>query len=189
MNRNRFLITVGALILLSNVYSQTWNNSIFEKGLIILKNKDTIKCWVPLSSDYGKIIDYKLLNDDNLKKIQSNLIQRLVTPYNIYENITIGKKEKFMRLLSQGTISLYVEYNSMGPIPKPEVEGFKSTSYRTTKTFVIKKDNEVAIISDLNSLFSYINDCQSLIDKLNKKLYQFKDMETIINEYNKCLRQ
>ncbi len=184
MKRNTATIFFFLVFFSSCLAQQVYT---YEKGSIIKKSGDTIKCYVPISFYYSEEIKIKLNKNSHDSTIKINEIKFLVTPFNVLENIILDKTERLMRIVNKGKIILYKYFIlDIGPNPP---EGGLHTYEPTDIYYAIKKDSLCYAVKKRNYktlLLEQLKDCSDIIKKIGNKGYKYDDIEKIIDEYNKC---
>lgn len=187
--KRKIIISLITFILQSN-YSYSQNEYGFLKGQIVKKENDTLNCFVEMSPSYGSVIKYKIKSDSPELKLNVNQIKFLMTPYNKFENITYNNHERLMTIVSSGKAILYnYIYFDDGTITNQDVNG-TITTYRQSTTYILKKENDLYEVRHGNFkelLTTQLSDCKGLVSKIVSKKYKFKDIEKVIEEYNKCI--
>ena len=169
----KILIFSIALVYLTSYTISAQIVASYEKGLIIKKNGDTIKCLVPLSIYYSKYINYRMGNNSQDIEINLKDVSSLITPYNRFENILIDNKQYMMCLLINGKVNLYSQVTpDEGSNPNGGTYLYKAPViiYALKKDdayFLIKRNNYKKLLSD------NLIDCPDIQTNLGKKGYQY----------------
>jgi TonB family protein len=165
-------------------YSLSKANASMMEGVIVKKNGESVACLVELVSDYGKKVNYKLTADAKEQSMKITDVKSLVTPYNVYENVRLGDKEKLMILVVDGNVKLYKHVTNPAGTQAP---GSNYSFYgKPTVTYALKKDTAVHIITERNFdtlVPELIRDNPKLHDRVQIKNFTYNDIEDIVYEY------
>jgi hypothetical protein len=171
-----------------DLYSQ---NS-FNKGYFVTLNRDTINCWLPITSSYNKKIIFKKNKNGVEEYIDTQNISCVNNGYTIYERIVFqdGKVEGqlLLRLMIEGSITLYmsIEMPEFNPSYAYTCSSFNSMK----KNYVIKRNGQSILVPKkkfIKFLYPYLEDIPEISGKLGKKNYKYDDLLNIVDEYNKSL--
>jgi len=182
-----FFILIACLFLTKSTQAQEIYG--FAEGQIIKKQGDTIKCLVSMTTSYGDVVKYKMKSNSPEITIKSSEVKLLKTPYNTFENISFGEKERLMTVMLVGKVTLYSCMFFYNPQTNYYKDNTAITTYSKDITYLIKKDdtiNEIKNKNFKNLMTSIMSDCETVISKINNKVYKFKNLETVVEEYNKC---
>jgi hypothetical protein len=151
-------------------------------GIDMLMDRSEIK--FRTSSDQQKT---DKVNAENIQRIQAGkyFFERLVFSYRTSEG-EIVNENKLMLRLADGPLKLYKhtkEYYRPGTGTSPGVVG-------RTERYLIMRGNQKEYIRELSfrkSIIRYIGDCETVAQKVKEKIYKYKHLEKVVNEYNdKC---
>src|SRR5690606_2265390 len=161
----------------------------FGAGHIVTKNGDKIKCQIELAVAVGDKIVYKETENGVPKSIRSNDVKSITTPFNYYENITVGKKKRIMSLIVDGKLKLFYHvimkdgrtyYGNGGRYQFYEPLATTYVIVNEGKYFEIERKEFKGISSIL------FRSCPELIEKINRKKYKYEDLEKVVTEFNSC---
>ena len=186
----KYFITLSGLLLLIH-FSAAQSPMGFVEGTIYKKNGDSIRCLVERSLEYTDWIAYKFTPDEEEKRIAAKKIIRIKLPFKQLENVTIAGVEKLMVMVVEGKINLYsyIEQQFGEAVPDSKLKGGTYQRIKMVTHYIVKKDNSYSEIK--NVLFTenmrvLLAGCAALISDVENQLYDFRDMEKIITEYNTC---
>lgn len=158
----------------------------YEKGMIVKKKGDTIRCYIPMSVYYASKVKYRLDEGSVDKTLKTEEIKLLQTPYNTFENILIDNKEYLMRIVASGKIMLYTY---IIPDENSNARGGTYIFKAPTIYYTIKKENAFFVLTQKDykeQLSEHLSDCPQLSTKIVNNSFKFEDIDKIIDEYNKC---
>jgi hypothetical protein len=164
-------------------------NLIFEKGTIVTKKNDTLQVLVELSVSYLDVVYIKTDVNASERILKINKISSLETPYNTFENISVGKREYLFRSLINGRYSLlqYVEVNSGSSYPS---QGGEMTLYiPPTTIYALKTDSALYILKkkkDKEQLVSLAENCPPAKAMIEPQSFNLEDLVEFVKELNKC---
>lgn len=169
-----------------NAFSQ---NRVFEKGTIVTKKNDTLQVLVELSVTYSDLVYFKTDVNASERILKISKISSLETPYNTFENISVGKREYLFRLLINGRYSLlqYVEVNS-GP-SYPSHGGQMTVYIAPTIIYALKADSALYILKkpkDKEQLVSLADNCSPAKAMIEQQSFTLEDLEEFVKELNNC---
>jgi hypothetical protein len=194
----RILVLIFSAIASSiNLNAQARPVIPVEKGIIILKNNDTMNCFiefeqvnekeVALIAEGGVVYqtDLKskrqLLDIKKIKSVQSSIRK--------YENITAFKQELLFKLVINGSISLYEH-------PKLNIIESQTGSMRTVKfgpklidLYAIKTPDSTYIIKskkDIKSITQLFDNCPESKSMIENKSFNLEELEKVIKLANDC---
>lgn len=183
----RFFLSLILLISIQS-YSQEmgWRN-----GLIVTLKSDTIMCQLPITLDFGKVVAYKLNNEQYEKYMSIKDIKYLATETSVYENIGYIKKgkeiHKIMWLQEEGKLNLYTEIQAGIGSPRSFAGGTFTPFSKSDLIYVIKKDYINYVIDPkkfVESITPLIADNEDLVKKVAAKEYNYENIDEIIKMYN-----
>ncbi len=189
---NKFLTIpyyIFTLLLLTNSlsaqesekYGKFRNNVNYREGYIL--NKDSIKVSGlfkdKLKNYYSKL--HFVYQDGTKKKLKPTDIRGFGTPLYFY----LSDGESFYKIVTKGKrVNLY----SKATKHKSTVDGYYDID---RENFYVQKPFENAFTLVRKKNFSkefsnYFSDCETLKVKIASKQLTHKDIEAIVNNYNKC---
>lgn len=179
-----------SLLIFSIICFLYSNGQAFQDGLIVTQSDDTIYCQVPVTTYFDDKVPIKREKNGKKENFPLDQIKYLANSYAVYENIKYKKRKKeinkLMRLQVEGKINLYLEtsFRIKKYYKNEHTEGFHSPAIRT---YVLKKNGETFLIDDRDFkqvVLPLIADVESLALKVETTQYSFKNIETLIKEYN-----
>ncbi|MEO7210786.1 MAG: hypothetical protein ABIY35_07565 [Chitinophagaceae bacterium] len=178
------------LILLISFQSYSQNMG-WRNGLIVTQKSDTIMCLLPITLDFGKVVAYKLNNEQYEKYMSIKDIKYLATETSVYENIGYLKKgkeiHKIMWLQEEGKLNLYTETQAGIGSPRSFAGGTFTPFNKLDLIYVLKKDGINYVIDPkkfVESITPLIADNDELVKKVVAKEYTYENIGALINEYN-----
>jgi hypothetical protein len=177
----------------------------------IVKNADTIRCkiYVPkhgMTDDCFLYIIAKLANDSiyllSAQDINGYSVGRITMLS--HRSINTGDTSCFfIKLIEKGSVTLYMRaeipsdkeltyyFNKSGEKdflllkPNKQVNFFVEENYNKSSPIISKYSgpNETLILS---FLAEYLQDCESVRNKISAKFYGINDVENIVRDYNSC---
>jgi len=182
----RFYLIVLSLAICIIANAQT--SFGFREGTIIKKNGDTIRCYVEVAFSYENRVNYKFNQSDDANSLKIKDIKYVTLTPNRFENIQFGKRDKLMKIIEEGKISLYkyVEVDDRVTSSNPG-STFKAGNF--INHFVIKKDEFISEVTKTNfkkNLQKLFGDCENLSTDINKGAYEYDSIEVIVKAYNDC---
>jgi hypothetical protein len=179
------LTTITSLFFLGFSFGQP--NLGFTEALVIKKTGDTLKCFIELSPGYEDAIVYRLGKDGQGSTMRIEEIQTIITAFQLYESIPMGKKDKLMALIVDGPVKLYkyvIIFNgSLGPPGTITLFGKPDISYA-----IKKADNyyEIKEKGYTSSLMEVLQDCEPVVKRIEDGKYKFIELEQAVKDYNNC---
>lgn len=176
-----------SFIVLS-VSSTAQNRFGFESGQIVTKQDDTIRCFIEIAVNYGSKVAYKNSIESKVLLMPSNEIRAIVTPYKYLESVQLEDKEVLMTLMIKGKVNLF-NYVIIKEVERPTGYGGINSYQSDIAIFVLTKDGDSFEIKKKNfkdQMRQILNDCSSVVNKVNDGLYKFNDLDYIVLEYNSC---
>ncbi len=185
----KYLLALVSCIFISNAYSQS--DFGYLDATIIKKKGDSIICLIKREISYGDFITYKVTKDAYESQIATTDISCIKFAFKYLENIKIDNKEKLATLVVDGKTRLYnyVELQQGATREMPNSNGGMYTPHTMIVHYIIKR---LDVYKEIRSKFfsydlkPYIEDCNSLVTKIESQEYLFEDMMKIIQEYNNC---
>lgn len=142
------------------------------KGVMITKQDDTLKCLVRLPS--GSLNDLYYLvykkGSDSTIDVKESEIKSITTAYFYIERIYVGGKEKLMFLVAVGKITLFSYAKDYRVL---------YVAVKNNRNLEINKRTFKVLLRHLT--FDY----PDLVEKIDKRGYQYDDIIKIVNEYNR----
>lgn len=170
-------------------------NSGFLSGYIITNSSDTVKGYVK----YINQVPYRVLPDIKFKETEGSKDKKY-TPNDligykagdkIFHSLVLpsGNSEKqFMELVINGYIKLYEASVTSFGAPSPTVPGSGTNSYE----YLLKTgDNKLFEVNGgkfKDRLSEYLSDNKEIADKIMSGTYKRRNLQIIIEEYNKVKR-
>jgi len=159
----------------------------FTEAMIIKKTGDTMNCFVEIAPGYEDIVIYRLNKDGQGLTMKAKEIQTIITAYQIYESIPLGKNKKLMALIADGPVKLYkyiIIFNgNAGPAGTINLFGKPDITYVIKKTDNYYEINEKGYNS---SLMDVLKDCDQVVKKIESDNYKFMELEQAVKDYNNC---
>lgn len=148
-------------------------------------------CQLPITLDFGKVVAYKLNNEQYEKYMSIKDIKYLATETSVYENIGYIKKgkeiHKIMWLQEEGKLNLYTEIQAGIGSPRSFAGGTFTPFSKSDLIYVIKKDYINYVIDPkkfVESITPLIADNEDLVKKVAAKEYNYENIDEIIKMYN-----
>jgi hypothetical protein len=178
-------IIASLYFFLSPAFGQP--NLGFTEAMIIKKTGDTLNCFVEIAPGYEDIVTYRLNKDGQGLTMKAKEIQTIITAYQMYESIPLGKNKKLMALIADGSVKLYkyiIIFNgNAGPAGTINLFG------KPDITYVIKKTDNYYEIKEKgynSSLMDVLKDCDQVAKRIESDKYKFMELEQAVKDYNNC---
>lgn len=151
------------------------------------KQGDSIKGFVEVAPSYGSKIGYKKEVNDAQTFMSTKEIKYILTPNRYLENITLGKREMLMTMISDGKVRLFLQVVSRASVRQSR---FGPTAYESRDyVFVVKKGSiytEVPRKNYKEMLSALLYECPEVVQKLREKVFAYEQMDLAVAEYNAC---
>lgn len=171
---------------------------------LILNDSSIVTCLSTIPNMSTKIIKYRDSEKSELKEIPSDdltamvfikdnieiIYHRLLT-YQYYKNKKVNKKKSWLKVLKSGYMSLYWGYQP-GLSSPPMVMWYCKKADEEIAYFISLKSTGLVINVGSGDTFEknasvYFSDYKNLSDSISKGLYKLKDIEALVDEYNKWI--
>lgn len=185
----RSLLCVVFLFSIAKTFAQT--NPVFEKGLIVTKQNDSIKCFVHTETEYGARIFYKTEMDSKETSIRKKDVKVISLPHIYLQNIQVRKRELLMTVLVEGKARLY-GHVATGASRRRAFLGVETIAPPAELlVYVVKKGSvytEVTRERYRDVLSAILYDCPGLVQILRSKerAFAYEDLDRAVVMYNAC---
>uniref|UniRef100_UPI00404A03F8 hypothetical protein n=1 Tax=Gelidibacter sp. TaxID=2018083 RepID=UPI00404A03F8 len=202
-------------IIYSVTYSQitfgksgTFANKWYE-GELVLTNNDTLNGLVKFENASEDIVGFgsnKIKFKENEKAkteaFKKDEVRHFIVTNN-YDNVvkyafinTSKNRKQLLEVLAEGKVSLYLksqDYNM--PLGRFDNSATQMTMPINHDLYYVKRENQKEATNDFfSSVFksfkktaaNYFSDCPQVVSKINDETYVWKDLKTIVEEYNSC---
>ena len=193
--KRTFLILISAFALSINLNAQALPVISVEKGIIILKNNDTMNCYIEFEQVYEKevapiaesVVVYQTEPKSKRLFMDIKKIKSVQSSVRKYDNITASKQELLFKLVITGSISLYEH-------PKLNIIESQTGSMRMLKfgpklidCYALKTTDTTYIIrskKDIRSISQLFDKCPEAKSMIENKSFNLEDLEKVIKLTN-----
>lgn len=206
-----FLFSITYIVAYSQITfgkSGTFANKWYE-GELVLTNNDTLSGLVKFENASEDIIgfgsnkiQFKANEKAKSKAFKKDEVRYFVVTNN-YDDVvkyafvnTSKKRKQLLQVLAEGKVSLYLksqDYNM--PLGRVDNGATQMTMPVNNDLYYVKRENQKEATNDFfSSVFksfkktaaNYFSDCSQVVSKINDETYLWKDLKTIVEEYNSC---
>lgn len=165
----QIIFSISLLLIFTTIEAQDY---------VVTPQLDTIygEIDVPLPSDYYEEVILKTSNDKT--RYRAHEVRGFYENGEHYRTVKFQDKYRFMKLVKDGYLSFY-QYRADG-------------SYAFNSGFLQKKTKEGVEVPNIlfkKTMTGFLSDCESVSAKIDNKELKKGDLETIIDEYNACIKQ
>lgn len=151
---------------------------LLAQDYIVTLQKDTIKgdVSIPLPKEFMEEVRIETSDTKNLYK--AHQVLSVFTDSTFYEPVKLGNKYRLMEVAESGYLTLYLYRADL--------------SYDFNSYYLQKKSLEgleVPNISFKRIMSTYLENCPTVVEKIENKTLRRDDLEQIVKEYNLCLKE
>jgi hypothetical protein len=167
------------------------DDPVFDKGVIVTKRGDSLRCFLRVEAEYGSRIFYKKEMAGREISIRKKDVNFIAGSHEFLQNIQVGKKELLMTLAANGRVGLFFHVTT-GASRRQSILGVPTQAKPIPHiVFVIKMGSiytEVKRERYREILSALLHDCPAVAQKMRDKerAYAYEHMDQAVADYNAC---
>lgn len=149
---------------------------IQAQDYIVTLQKDTLRGEVSIPLPKEFVEEVRLETEDSKDLYKVHQVLSVFTDSTFYEPVKLINKYRFMKVVEPGYLTLYL---------------YRADQSYDFNTFYLQKRSlegiEVPNISFRKVIIDFLENCPSLVEKIENKTYRKNDLKEIVAEYNLCI--